>query len=208
LLKRCFGTETPEGACISAMVPTYSTTDAAQRSTAIPLEGMHRMTLINGLPYKRLVPSLWFPGYGNSDATWNTMWSPLSNGTVNSCGWGIGRLDVPVPGIDLNGDMHSDMVVYRPDEGSTAGQLPTGWFFFKNSTPLGGCGGNASSVYWQLWWTTARIRTLAVADMTGDGKSEILGLHPNDGTLRWLKSENNYAFSQVRDIGTQYAIFF
>ena len=41
------------------------------------------------------------------------MWDPINSTTTDTCAWGLGGVDAPVPGIDRNNDVYSDMVTYR-----------------------------------------------------------------------------------------------
>ncbi|GMU39119.1 MAG: hypothetical protein HS104_02385 [Polyangiaceae bacterium] len=47
---------------------------------------------------------------------------------------------------------------------------------------------------------------VGVADMTGDGKSEILVVEPDSMTINWITSESGYTSFQTRTIGTQRAV--
>ena len=52
-------------------------------------------------------------------------------------------------------------------------------------------------------------RVFPVADMTGDGGEEIIGVHPDTMSIEWRASDANYAYSasNVWTIGDPTAIF-
>ena len=184
----------------SKFIPLNSGTSQA-RSGAIPLSGMNRpRTICNPwyVTYPRRVFSLWFP----HDGTWTTMWDPINSTTTDTCAWGLGGVDAPVPGIDRNNDVYSDMVTYRGQTWSGPG-----WFYFKNATPSSpnGCTGSTSSVSYQ-YGNRARQRVFAVADMTGDGKPEIMLVHPDTMTIQWMTSESGYTTVYSRTIGSRRSI--
>ncbi len=82
-----------------------------------------------------------------------------------------------------------------------------GWFHFKNATPtvVNSCTGSTASVYY-TYGNRVRQRVFAVADMTGDGKSEIMMVHPETMTIRWMTSESGYTTANNRTIGSHRAI--
>jgi hypothetical protein len=51
-------------------------------------------------------------------------------------------------------------------------------------------------------------RVFGVADMTGDGKSEIVFVDPDYGTIYWATSESDYGTSYYRNIGNERMVFF
>lgn len=53
-----------------------------------------------------------------------------------------------------------------------------------------------------------RTRAIAVPDMTGDGKAEIVFVQPDLMTISWATSESNYATVNSRQIGDQRSVFF
>jgi hypothetical protein len=184
----------------SKFIPLNSGTSQA-RSGAIPLSGMNRPRMICNpycVTYPRRVFSLWFP----HDGTWTTMWDPINSTATDTCAWGLGGVDAPVPGIDRNDDVYTDMVTYRGQTWSDPG-----WFYFKNATPSSpnGCTGSTSSVSYQ-YGNRARQRVFAVADMTGDGKPEIMLVHPDTMTIQWMTSESGYTTVYSRSIGSQRSI--
>jgi hypothetical protein len=185
------------------VIPQYSQVSTEWRSGAVVLEGAYRFLLIGGRNYRRRVPALWYPGEGSGNATWYTFWNVLSSSTLTSCGWGIGRLDAPLSGVDRDNDGYSDLAVYRADGW---GSTNPGWFHFKTA-PSGGCGGASYSVS-ASWWNRIRTRTFVVADMTGDSKPEIMGIDPDTGTVLWLRSDEDYTMGDTRSAGTQRAVFF
>lgn len=64
----------------------------------------------------------------------------------------------------------------------------------------GACSGGGQNLYC-TWCSRLRRRVWAVADMTGDGKPEILMLQPDSGTLYWLTSESDYTVALWRELG-------
>jgi hypothetical protein len=130
------------------------------------------------------------------------MWDPINSTTTDTCAWGLGGVDAPVPGIDRNDDVYTDMVTYRGQTWSDPG-----WFYFKNATPSSpnGCTGSTSSVSYQ-YGNRARQRVFTVADMTGDGKPEIMLVHPDTMTIQWMTSESGYTTVYSRTIGSQRSI--
>jgi hypothetical protein len=113
------------------------------------------------------------------------MTDPLQ-GSVTSCTWGSAG-DMPVPAVDGNRDGRTDMVVFRASTYDQASQL-----FFKNTTGvIGDCSGGTNTLN-IIGVTRPRQRVFGVADMTGDGMSEILVVNPDAAIVRWLTSESGY----------------
>lgn len=106
---------------------------------------------------------------------------------------------MPVTGIDRNGDVYTDMVVYRGSTWDGPGQ-----FYFKNSTP-GSCTGSTQTITYD-YGNRVRQRVFAVADMTGDGNPEIMLVQPDGMTIRWMTSESGYTTVLSRSIGSQRSI--
>jgi hypothetical protein len=97
------------------------------------------------------------------------------------------------------------MVTFRGEAYNSVGT-----FHFKNSTPLvaNSCTGTSQSVASSNAVTASR-RVFAVADMTGDGKPDIMVVHPESTTIGWLTSESGFtAFVSRADVGTHRAIVF
>ena len=130
------------------------------------------------------------------------MWDPINSNAVDTCQWGIGAGDAPIPGIDRSGDLYSDMTVFRSTDWSGPG-----WFHFKNATPNApnSCTGSTASVYYP-YGNLVRQRVFAVADMTGDGKPEIMLVNPDTMTIRWMTSESGYTTAYSRTLGSQRSI--
>jgi len=172
---------------------------SADRSAPMPLSGMNRpqtiWTVWGYYTYPRRVFSLWDP----HDGSWITMWDPLNSSAKDTCQWGLGSLDMPITGIDRSGDGYTDMVVYR-------GQTwdGPGYFYFKNATP-GSCTGATQTVYYQ-YGSRVRQRVFGVADMTGDGKSDIMLVNPDTMRIQWMTSESGYTTVYSRSIGSQRSI--
>jgi len=195
----------------SSFIPQKSGT-SLQRAGAVPLSGMTRpyqVCMPIGNPvYCRYEPrrvfSLFYPHNGaGSTATWNTMWDSINSSTIDTCTYGNGALDIPIPGIRLNADLYSDMVVYRAE----GNPLP-GYFHYKNSTPSvpNSCTGTGQSVT-STNASRPRVRVFAVSDMTGDGKPELMRVYPETMTIEWLTSESDFHTYQSRsNVGTHHAI--
>ncbi len=180
----------------SQFVPNGNGGSSAARSGALPLDGMYAN--LGSVP--RRVFSLFYP----HDGTWNTLWTPLSNGNYTPCPMGWGSRDIPIAGIDRDGDGKSDMVVLRlPGTGSGENAQ----LHIRGTATGSGCG-TTTSVTLSLTGT-ARLGAFAVGDMTGDGKPEILITEPRSGWLFWLKSEENYATAHFfASTGSERAVLF
>ncbi len=117
-------------------------------------------------------------------------------------GWG--SRDIPIAGIDRDGDGMSDMVVLRlPGTGSGENAQ----LHIRGTATGSGCG-ITTSVTLPISGT-ARLGGFAVGDMTGDGKAEILITEPHYGWIFWLKSEENYSTLHYLGItGSERAVLF
>ena len=187
----------------SNYIPSPSGTQL-QRSGAIVLSGMTRpVRICQSSPfvfcydYPRRVFSLFHPEY----STWNTMWDPVNSASVDSCVFGNGALDIPIPGVRYDADLYSDMAVFRG-----LGAPTPGLFNFKNSTPLtaNSCTGSSASVSF-VSVTKPGTRVFAVSDMDGDKKPDIMFVQPGGATIYWLGSK---AFGSIssRTIGSYRSI--
>jgi hypothetical protein len=173
----------------SGFIPHGAPGDASDfRDTALVMAGATRKVMCPAGQFvvnrKRRTFSLFTP----ADGTWHTLWNPLgASSSVQSCAYGDGARDQPLPGLDANDDMTSDFGLFRPSltEGS-AGTL------FTRVGSSSSCSGAAASVSASGMGTKHRL--FAVNDMTGDGKMDLLALDW-DGTLSWLTSESAYASS-------------
>ncbi|MDI3281964.1 hypothetical protein [Polyangium sp. 15x6] len=130
--------------------------------------------------------AFWLPGDGHW--TLLTPNPPATNGAVtsfstNSCLFGMEVTDLPVPGIDRNGDGESDLLIWR-----TSGN--DGELHWRTS----GCGADD-------WWgystpERSRVHTIPVADMSSppDGKPDLMVLEPDDGgnVIRVLDSNTGF----------------
>ncbi|MEZ4225124.1 MAG: hypothetical protein R3B13_29500 [Polyangiaceae bacterium] len=180
----------------SKFIPQYSATSGSARSGAVVLDGIDRPSGFGS--DRRRTLSLWYP----YDGTWNTLWSPLTSSAYSTCQWGIGSKDIPIVGIDRDNDRRSDLVVLRLDGVSSTAKI-----HFRTWT-TSGCGSGAYTVNLPLLGR-ARLRAFAVADMTGDGRPEILITDPEYGMLFWLKSEQDYATTYfLGSMGDQHAVLF
>lgn len=162
------------------------------RSGSIPLSGVSRPTFVcQGYCWyePRRVFSLWSVDNG----MWVTKWDIFSGGSPTSVQWGI-DYDVPVVNIDADGDLYTDRVIYRADNYNGPG-----WICIRRTG-----GGDASQPFATL--NRPRNIVVGVADMTGDGKSEILVVEPESMTINWITSESGYTSFQTRTIGTQRAV--
>lgn len=192
LVWSCFGSQ------YAAQVNTTPGSGAAwARSGSIPLSGISRSTLVcQGVScwYEpRRVFSLW----SVDNSMWVTKWDIFSSSSPNTCWWGV-DYDIPVVNVDRDLDLYTDMVIFRANSFSDPG-----WLCIRDA--VGGnpaCNGPSSC---QSFATLNRPRTMVfgVADMTGDGKSEILVVDPDSMTIHWLTSESGYTTHESRSIGTQ-----
>jgi hypothetical protein len=174
------------------------TGSSAERAAPMPMSGMYRPQAICNpgcSNYPRSVFSLWDP----YDGKWVTMWNPIASSAMNICSWGWGAMDMPITGIDRNVDGYTDFVVYR---GSTYDG--PGYYYFKNATP-GTCTGTTQTIYYQ-YGNRVRQRAFGVADMTGDGRPEIMLVQPDTMQIQWMKSDNDYTQVNVRTIGNERSI--
>jgi len=112
------------------------------------------------------------------------MWDPVNGSPIDECIFGNGASNVPIPGIGMNGDLYSDMAFYNG-----TGFSGQGMFSFRNSTPStpGSCPGPDLDMY-HSFARQPGTRVFAVADMTGDGKPEIMVINPGSNVIYWLKS--------------------
>jgi len=189
----------------SVYVPQVGGT-AGQRSGAIPLSGVTRQEWIcvgsGSTQFCHNEPRHAFTLFYPNEGIWTTMWDPANSSGIDKCIFGNGATDIPLPGIRLNLDLYTDMVVYRGESGSTPG-----YFSFKNSTPSmpNVCNGSSQTLTF-AGLNQPRLRVFAVSDMTGDGKPEIMIVHPEIMRIEWLTSESAFSTSVFRDIGNHRAI--
>ncbi|MCL2825702.1 MAG: VCBS repeat-containing protein, partial [Polyangiaceae bacterium] len=170
----------------SNFVPQISGTPL-QRSGAIPLAGMNKKVTTTIPPYglQLSFPRQTFSLFSPQTLQWTTVWhatNPLVLPT--HCTYGSNAASVPIPGIDFNGDMISDLVYFAPsDDGS-------GTIFAKES------GSSFCTGATQTWsvptsgWKKTKV--FAVSDMSGDGKPDILLVNPDTMQVKWLRSNFNY----------------
>ena len=123
------------------------------------------------------------------------MWDPISSATIDECGGGIGAVDIPIPGIDVNGDFYTDVAYFRASSASASSA-----FYFRNKAPS--LPNQRTAAYGVSYtpWNWSKVREFAVADMTGDGKQEIMVLDPEAMQVIWLKSETNYVTPEGRSL--------
>ncbi|GMV27830.1 MAG: hypothetical protein AMXMBFR58_38610 [Phycisphaerae bacterium] len=175
---------------------------SAQRGAGIPLNGVFRAKQVcqggNCWNEPRRVFSLWFPPNG----TWVTKWDIFAGGSPTSCQWGV-DIDMPIVHIDRDGDMSTEMAIYRADKHS--GSNSNAWLSIRNSN--GGASCNGTQTNYALWsLNRPRNMVFAVSDMTGDGKAEILIVDPDTMTINWLTSQSDYTIWESRTIGNQRAV--
>jgi hypothetical protein len=119
---------------------------------------------------------IWRP----TDGTW--YW--LSSGTgfdatkAGSRSWGVAdQGDVPLLG-DLDGDKKSDIVVWRPGNGT--------FYWLTSSTNY--------AVARSVPWGSGSVGDQPMlGDLDGDGKADLIVWRPSTGMWYWLTSSSNYA---------------
>lgn len=172
---------------------------ASYRSGVLPLAGVSRpLWVCNGYICwweARRVFSLWSVDSGN----WVTKWDIFGGGSPVICQWGI-DIDIPIPGVDRDGDLWTDRAIYRGYSFSD-----NAWLCIRNSNAGSPACDGAQTNY--ALWGLNRPRNLvfSVSDMTGDGKAEILIVNPDTMTVNWLTSQSDYTISESRQIGNQRA---
>ena len=172
-----------------------------------PLIGMtHPRTVgVPYYPYYEVVPrrsvGVWVP---SSPTNWMVTWDDplnLSGGQVNQCFYGAPG-DMPLVGLDRDGDFWTDYGMYNPK-----GDSSSTWSYFLTRTRSGGgCSGTDYNV--PVAFHSGRDRVFAVADMTGDGKPEIMSLVQDFHQIRWFSSESNYTLVTYRDAGDRNLVLF
>ncbi|MCC6217596.1 MAG: VCBS repeat-containing protein [Polyangiaceae bacterium] len=133
------------------------------------------------VPVKRKTFSLYWP----HDGTWNTVWDPFGAGTVESCQYGTLASDQPFAGFDRDGDLRADWGIFRDSAAGGSSQLLT------RTTVASSCNGG-TAVNTSCAACGVRTRVVAVADMTGDGREELLLVQPDTGAIEWRTSESGY----------------
>lgn len=170
------------------------------RGGSIPLTGVTRSAQVcvgrNCWYEPRRAFSLWSVDSG----TWVTKWDVFGSATPVPCQWGV-DYDIPVVNIDRDNDRYTEMAIFRASSFSDPA-----WLSIKNAN--GGssaCNGTATN---QSFAALNRPRNIVfgVADMTGDGKSEILVVEPDILTVNWVTSDSGYTAYQSRTFGTQRAV--
>ena len=93
------------------------------------------------------------------------------------------------------------MGIFRADTYGAGGTI------FTRSSVVGACNGANLNVACAN--CGVRSRVFAVGDMTGDGRDEIIAIHPDLMLIEWRASESSYAYSasNVWIVGDPTAIF-
>jgi len=116
-----------------------------------------------GIFSNRRALRVWDAHTGN----WHTMWTPTTSSAVQTCQWGSPR-DIPLAGpIDRDGDLQTDLAVFRPTGNGPA--------IFQRAGS--GCGVYANPIY--PTGASPKSIVLAVTDMNGDAKGDFLFLDPD-----------------------------
>jgi hypothetical protein len=129
----------------------------------------------------RLTFAIWRPYQGD----WSVVWDPFGAGAIDApCIYGMNRADQPFSGFDRNGDRRADYAIYRATTSGAAAEIHV-----KNSM-VGSCGG--TNIMHTCATCGIGTRAFAVADMTGDGKEEMVLIHTDTMTIEWRTSESGY----------------
>ena len=158
------------------------------------------------------VPRQVFSVYYPYDGSWATIWDPINGGQLTRTGVGTGELDIPIPGLDWDGDGNSDLVVLRATS-------TTDWSSFRvflsqpPSTAVSGRGTHsvlapvaARGEIMSPWepakvaWWMARTRAFVVQDMDGDGKPDIMVFDPEEMLVGWFRSKINFEHGDGRAV--------
>jgi len=181
---------------------------AAQRSGAIPLSGMTApMYLCEPVTnvfcqvgyYPRRVFSLYYPNAG----TWSTMWNLFNSTGIDTCAFGDGQKDIPIPGVRVDGTLYTGMAYLRGNSGANA------VVSYKAPTPtvLNSCSGSTSTV--TLSYSNApkgpRVQAFAVSDMTGDGKPDVLIVDPDKTSVHLCSSGQNFTCTLIANFNNRWA---
>jgi CSLREA domain-containing protein len=116
-----------------------------------------------------------------SDGTWYWLTSSTGYAYTNarSKQWGSQSAgDVPFLG-DIDGDGSSDLIIWRASTGT--------WFWLTSSTNY-----NYASARSQQWGNKGLGDIPMLADMDGDGRSDLVIWRASTGTWYWLSSSTNY----------------
>ncbi|MCC6216707.1 MAG: hypothetical protein IT376_17740 [Polyangiaceae bacterium] len=183
-------------------IPNPGGAGTVERAAPFPLSGVTRPVRVGTCPaciwVRRRSFAVFDPGPGN----WAIFWDPFGQGGPLECQWGIGGLDMPLPGIDRDGDFYSDLAIYRGD-----GYTADGWLKFK-TTPSGVCANGSTYSVSNSTVKRPRMRVFPVSDMTGDAEPDIVVQHPDSGVLYWLTSESDFTAMNARATGDHRAVVF
>jgi len=134
---------------------------------------------------RRSDPTIWRRSTG--------MWSWLSSSggysdsTARSMQWGNEGLgDVPLAG-DVDGDGQGDLVLWRASTGT--------WFWLTSSTAFA-----YPSAGSKQWGNHSLGDVPMLADMDGDGASDLLVWRASTGTWYWLTSSTNFDQARPRSV--------
>jgi hypothetical protein len=134
------------------------------------------------LTYKRLTFALWRPHEGD----WSAVWDPFGAGAIDTpCVYGLNRVDQPFSGFDRDGDSRADYGIYRDAAWGGSATIHT------KRAVVGAC--NGTEVVPACGSCGVRTKAFGVADMTGDGKEEIMLYNPHRTHIEWRTSESSHS---------------
>jgi FG-GAP-like repeat len=124
-----------------------------------------------------------------SDGTfyWLTSSTGFNYPNAQAKAWGSGRLgDVPFL-EDMDGDGKSDLVVWRPTDGT--------WYWLTSST-----GFNYPNAQGKAWGNQSLGDVPLLGDMDGDGKGDLVVWRASEGRWYWLTSSTGFNYPNAQAV--------